>query len=109
MADSVDTALVYQVKKQIGEDHAAYYLDRLAEFEEGKWCYPTNAISIDKRGNSFSIFSDLEQKCLVMKKTEPIWRNGIFKGQRAAFLWRHDLMYTEKENAELNAFVTIES
>lgn len=73
-----------------------YYIESLFKQPEGVWFYPSN-----KGGNQdeYTICADLHiVHNLICRKVTPIWVDGVYKGQRVAFLYRKDLNYNDNDN-----------
>lgn len=64
------------------------YYGILTKYPEGEWFDPTNKDSED-----YSVCSYLQKWHLIEKRTEPIWSEDSFKGQRIFFRYKNDLKY----------------
>jgi hypothetical protein len=71
--------------------HTSDYYETLTKYSEGEWFAPNN-----KDSNDYSVCSNLHDELhLIEKRTEPIWSEDYFKGQRIFFRYKNDLKYGE--------------
>lgn len=88
MKDTEICSALSRLTKDNYEGRAEYMLTEVFKFEEGAWVTPNN-----REGNDYTIFIELYEMGLVVKKVEPIWNKGSYMGKKICFMYKKDLKY----------------
>lgn len=68
-----------------------FYMQRVLQYQENEWIYPTN----ENGFNDYFIFFHLHSLHLVEKLVQPIWKKGSYAGNKVYFRWNRDLQYPD--------------
>lgn len=88
MKDTEIYAALLRLTKDSYEGRAEFMLTEVFKFEEGVWVTPNN-----RQGNDYTIFVELEEIGLVVKKLEPVWNKGSYLGKKICFMYKKNLKY----------------